>query len=124
MATAAPTRSGSDAMEMPLSASAMRVSRLQEGGVPLGVLPDAKFPEFSGRLAAGDRLLMYTDGITEAANRRHEIFGEERLGEVFAAGAGLALDAAANSILKAVERFAEGAIQADDQALLLMEVAA
>jgi PAS domain S-box-containing protein len=105
-----------------LSADAMRVSRLQAGGAPLGVLPHPEFPEMSVTLAPGDRLLMYTDGITEAQNPDQELFGEARLARVFAAAAGVSLHTMTRMILDEVDRFAGAAIHADDQALLAVEV--
>jgi sigma-B regulation protein RsbU (phosphoserine phosphatase) len=45
----------------------------------LGIFDDASFEEESVQLAPGDRVVLYTDGITEAMNRAEEEFGEERL---------------------------------------------
>jgi sigma-B regulation protein RsbU (phosphoserine phosphatase) len=53
--------------------------RLDGGGGVLGVLSDWQFAEREVELTSGDRLLMYTDGITESRNARGEEFGEWRL---------------------------------------------
>jgi sigma-B regulation protein RsbU (phosphoserine phosphatase) len=45
----------------------------------LGVIPDWGYRDFNVPLLAGDRLLFYTDGLTEAANAQDEEFGTERI---------------------------------------------
>lgn len=52
---------------------------LPGGGAVLGVMPDWQYKDFSVPLHAGDRLLLYTDGLTEAANAQNEEFGIERI---------------------------------------------
>ena len=51
----------------------------QGGGAVLGVFPAWKYEEATVSLRAGDRLLLFTDGITEAANSQDEEFGMERV---------------------------------------------
>jgi sigma-B regulation protein RsbU (phosphoserine phosphatase) len=53
--------------------------RLREGGGVLGVFPNQKFDLGSVQLAPGDRVILYTDGVTEANNPEGEEFGEARL---------------------------------------------
>jgi serine phosphatase RsbU (regulator of sigma subunit)/predicted ester cyclase len=55
------------------------VRRLRSGGPILGAFPDASFEEGGARLATGDTLLMFSDGVTEARNANDEEFGEARL---------------------------------------------
>jgi sigma-B regulation protein RsbU (phosphoserine phosphatase) len=55
------------------------ICRLTVGGPALGVFADASYEEGEVRLTAGDTLLMFSDGVTEAANARDEEFGEQRL---------------------------------------------
>jgi sigma-B regulation protein RsbU (phosphoserine phosphatase) len=57
-------------------------SWLSEGGLVLGPFPDSTYDETVLTLAAGDVLLLYTDGVTEAADPDGEQFGPERLVEV------------------------------------------
>ncbi len=56
-----------------------RAEWLSEGGLPLGVLEDSSYEERPTPLATGDVLVLYTDGVTEAANEHEEEFGVERL---------------------------------------------
>ena len=53
--------------------------RLQEGGGVLGVFPNQKFDLGSAQLAPGDRVILFTDGVTEATSPEGEEFGEARL---------------------------------------------
>ena len=55
------------------------VVRLDEGGPPLGILPDCRYAQQEVVLASGDRLLLFTDGVTESCNARGEEFGDDRL---------------------------------------------
>ncbi len=58
------------------------VSFLKEGGPALGVIPDVDYEERPIFLRAGDIILFYTDGVTEAVNDKGEQFGEDRLIEI------------------------------------------
>jgi len=55
------------------------VSRLTTGGMVLGACEVASYDEGDVTLAAGDRLILYTDGITEAEDAAFEPYGEDRL---------------------------------------------
>jgi sigma-B regulation protein RsbU (phosphoserine phosphatase) len=56
-----------------------RMERLDCGGFPLGVLADTLFEVGSTNLEPGDALVIFTDGVVEAMDRRGERFGEERI---------------------------------------------
>ena len=56
-----------------------RVETLERGGTVVGILADASFEESIVSLEPGDRLLLYTDGVSEAANPSGELYGEARL---------------------------------------------
>jgi serine phosphatase RsbU (regulator of sigma subunit)/FixJ family two-component response regulator len=55
---------------------------LQNGGTALGIVPDWKYKQGEVGLTAGDRLVLFTDGVTEARNSEGEEFGETRLVEL------------------------------------------
>jgi len=55
------------------------VERLAATGVALGILEDPPFEMLEARFEAGDLIVLYTDGVTEAMNAADEEFGEERL---------------------------------------------
>jgi sigma-B regulation protein RsbU (phosphoserine phosphatase) len=48
------------------------------GGAPLGLMPQADFPEWTPQLAPGDSLLVYTDGVPEALDESHQFYSNER----------------------------------------------
>jgi phosphoserine phosphatase RsbU/P len=57
------------------------MARLREHNVPVGLLSDAEFVSARSRLSPGDRLILVTDGITEAENADGDFFGDHRLEE-------------------------------------------
>ena len=59
-------------------------------------------------------IYLYTDGVTEAANRKDELFMEERLETILRATAGRPTSAIVNAVTNAVRSFANGAPQSDD----------
>lgn len=63
----------------PLLISGGKVTKLEEGNLPVGLVPGAEFQESRLRLAPDDRLLLVTDGVTEAEDADGEFFGTERL---------------------------------------------
>ena len=52
---------------------------MKEGNLPVGLIPGAHFQAIRVQLNPGDRLLLVTDGVTEAENAEGEFFGTERL---------------------------------------------
>lgn len=64
----------------PVIVSRGRPARLLEGtGLPVGFDPSTKYDQFETALTQGDRLILYSDGVTETANRRHEQFADTGL---------------------------------------------
>lgn len=79
----------------------------------LAVMEDLDFVEGHLKLHPGDLLVLYTDGVTEAADREAQLFGEERLMTVVRA-ASASVDVFSADLLAAVREFEAGAPQADD----------
>ncbi|MEE2924340.1 MAG: PP2C family protein-serine/threonine phosphatase, partial [bacterium] len=52
---------------------------LSAKGIPLGIMPDANFESCETHIEVGDRLFLYTDGVTEAEDLYMELYGKERL---------------------------------------------
>lgn len=84
---------------------------------PLGILAEQTFAEWHHSLAPGDTVVLMTDGILEAMNRKGELFGAKRLHRVVA-GAGRSAEQTGKSIFAAVHRFSRGAPQHDDLTLI------
>jgi serine phosphatase RsbU (regulator of sigma subunit) len=63
----------------PVLVSAGNVSRPRESNLPVGLIPGASYESAQCTMGAGDRLMLISDGVTEAANAADEFFGDERL---------------------------------------------
>ena len=94
------------------------VSRLSDGGPVLGLLPRARFEQGVERLAQGDLLVLYSDGVIEAANATGQEFGEHRLIAVVEANPQAEPAEIRDRILRAVREFTGTDVLADDQTLL------
>jgi sigma-B regulation protein RsbU (phosphoserine phosphatase) len=85
-----------------------RTGRLSEGGGILGVFADWRYEEAELALASGDRILMYTDGITESRNLSDEEFGEDRLIDLVLGSRHLDAGALAERVVAAASQFSNG----------------
>jgi phosphoserine phosphatase RsbU/P len=63
-----------------------QIERLDVGGLPYGIMPDAKYESATVTLAPGDWLIIFTDGVVEAENARQDEYGEARLLAAIEAG--------------------------------------
>lgn len=98
---------------------------LETGGLILGVLEDVSHEAGSVALEPGDRLVMYTDGISEADDGRGELYGEDRLSALLAQmGPELDARSIAQRILDAVERHLGAEEAQDDRTLVVLRVLA
>ena len=95
--------------------------RLAEGGAPLGLFPDWNYEKGEVEFAPGDRLVLYTDGITEVSGETGEEFGEERLVMVLLENRHLSAPELQAKILAEVARFSGGRFE-DDATLVLVAV--
>jgi serine phosphatase RsbU (regulator of sigma subunit) len=93
---------------------------LSSSGRVLGLFPDQAYASETLDLGAGDSLLLYTDGVTEAADGAGQLFGPERLRACFAEGAGGTATESVERVLRAVRAFAGGAPQSDDITILAL----
>jgi serine phosphatase RsbU (regulator of sigma subunit) len=102
-------------------ASQRRLSELGGNGIVLGVSAEAAYEERGLSLAPGDRLVLYTDGVTEATNAEMELFGEARLEAALEAAVAGSPGHIVQAILSAVNDFGDGAPQADDFTLMAIQ---
>jgi sigma-B regulation protein RsbU (phosphoserine phosphatase) len=98
------------------------IERLHVSPGIVGVMPDGEFPAGSVLLSARQRIVCYTDGVTEAMNGREELFGEDGLAGACARWAGAPIAQMVENLFCEVDRFLGGEPQRDDQAMLAMEV--
>jgi sigma-B regulation protein RsbU (phosphoserine phosphatase) len=103
-----------------LRTAAPPVERLEAGGVPLGIYPDAAYE--CGRVAfsPGDLLLLFTDGVVEAVNAREEEYGEPRLLAFLQANRGGGAMEVVHRLMQQVETFVAGAPQHDDMTCVVL----
>ena len=101
-----------------LRAGGEDVLHLEEGGLMVGTFRSARYQQGSVTLLAGDTLVMFTDGISEAMNPAGEEFGEDRIIAAARAAAGSGAAELVDRILAAVDAFAAGAPQHDDMTLV------
>ena len=94
---------------------------LPSGGFPIGMFPEVEHPVGSVRLAPGDLLVLYSDGITEAVDAADEEFGMARLIALAREGRALPTQELSASIFAAVAEFTRGVAQYDDQTVLLAQ---
>jgi sigma-B regulation protein RsbU (phosphoserine phosphatase) len=95
-----------------------RLERLASTATVLGMFRNWKCELVETALHAGDTLVMYTDGVTEAVNASGDEFGEARLVETVRSLAGASAQALLDGIVAAVEHYS-GGIQADDLTLVV-----
>jgi serine phosphatase RsbU (regulator of sigma subunit) len=91
----------------------------EQSGVPIGVLDDPEYEQFAVKLAPGEQVMMYTDGISEAMDPEGEQYSpdRQRLKKVFG-GAHKSIAEAAQAIISDVERHMRDAPQNDDMCLV------
>jgi phosphoserine phosphatase RsbU/P len=106
----------------PLLWKSGRVELLNLSGFPIGIFDNVSYDEWSVRLDAGDILVFYSDGITEAANREGKLFGTTRLRELIAANVNLTSTQLTDRIFDAVLEFTQGGNITDDRTVLVMKV--
>jgi len=98
------------------------VEELSTEGILLGMFPDEIFTEQSTYLRSGDRLVLYTDGITECKNSNYEEFGLERFISILSENQEMPIDALLDLIFKELELFS-GTVEAkDDKTLIIIEI--
>jgi sigma-B regulation protein RsbU (phosphoserine phosphatase) len=95
-------------------------ARIDSTGLPLGLFPDSRYTVRQIALDAGDKLVLYSDGITEAQDPDENIYEEDRL---IASLSGQFKDepsVLADGVLSDVARFRRGAAQQDDMTMLFV----
>ena len=94
-------------------------ARLEEGGALLGVFPEWQYTDAVVQINPGDLLVLFTDGVTEAANRDDEEFGEDRLIQSLVALRRFGPRELQSQLLGQVKSFCNGALT-DDATLIIL----
>jgi phosphoserine phosphatase RsbU/P len=93
---------------------------LSATGLPLGLLPIGEYERAERTLGPGDLVIVYTDGVTEAANPEGEEYGLARLIEVGRAHAKNGVDALAEALQADLDGFASGVPFGDDRTFVML----
>jgi serine phosphatase RsbU (regulator of sigma subunit) len=96
------------------------VELLNPTGMPLGLMPEAVYTASETKIEPGDTLVLYTDGITEAARPDDEMFERERLIDVCRDHRNESPEELAASIAATVDAFVEGVPYHDDRTLVIL----
>jgi serine phosphatase RsbU (regulator of sigma subunit) len=99
------------------------IRKLDTASLPVGMVEDAVFHKTETQLAPGDKLVMYSDGLTETENAEGEFFESRRLRAFLREHAADNAADLHSSLLALLDRFAEGGMVRDDVTLLVLEYA-
>jgi len=96
------------------------VERLETGNLVLGAIEDVTYTEDSVKLAVGDTLIIFSDGISEAINPDEEEFGEDPLPGIISANRDASAMALIDTVIDLVVRHAGKAPQRDDMTMVVI----
>jgi len=99
-----------------------RVCELPSTGLVLGILKEADWSVETLNVGPGDRLVLATDGVTEALNEQEELFGRQRLAREIEQCGNLAIEECLNRIHYAVNSHCGSRAPSDDMTLLAIEI--
>jgi len=97
------------------------VERLEVGGIPMGILENASYQVETKRLAGGDYLVIFTDGVVEAMNAKGEEYGEAELVRLVDRQAAAAPAELLRGLLQELDAFVGNTPQHDDVTCLLLK---
>ena len=98
------------------------VREIKAEGFPLGLFPGASYEEFTVTTEPGDLIVFFSDGIADAENRTHDMFGTERICSTLETTAPQSAEAAVAAVLDAVNAFQDGTEHFDDETLVILRV--
>jgi sigma-B regulation protein RsbU (phosphoserine phosphatase) len=99
------------------------IHNLAPNSMPVGLVPGAPFSEEHCDLAPGDRIVLYSDGVTEAQNSAGDFFGRQRLRDAIRLAVNTDCSGMHDAIQQALRDFTGGAEQSDDITLVVVEYA-
>jgi sigma-B regulation protein RsbU (phosphoserine phosphatase) len=98
------------------------IVELTEGGTIVGQFQGFKFKQGKQELVAGDKLFLFTDGLTEAMDTQNNLFGRERAEQVFSAEIGKDPKEFCSKVKEWVDRFSEGASEDSQDDFTILQV--
>lgn len=106
-----------------LRTSAPSVEVTNAAGIVLGVMPNASYTEQTLAVASGDIVVLYTDGLTEATDKRGELYTIERLCEDIVDNRTRSAQGLADSVFETIRAYANGELR-DDSTILVLRLTA
>jgi serine phosphatase RsbU (regulator of sigma subunit) len=101
------------------------IERLTSDGFPVGMFANARYASKRVAMGKGTRLVIFTDGMTDAQNSKEEEFGDERLIECCRSiPEGIDANGVADRLMEAVAEWSVGTEQFDDTTVVVVDVAA
>jgi len=97
------------------------VEQLDSGGFPLGIMPMAEYEIGDTKLSSGEALVIYSDGVSEAANTKGEEFGTERLSQVISKNLTASASGLRDKVESALSMFTQTAPAGDDITLVIVK---
>jgi serine phosphatase RsbU (regulator of sigma subunit) len=98
-----------------------RSAVIDANGLPVGLIPSAQYGVQQARLEAGDKVVIYSDGLSDAQNLEGQFFGSKRVRKFVEANAGLDCRGLHDALIAMTRQYTEGAFAADDITLLVVE---
>jgi phosphoserine phosphatase RsbU/P len=98
-----------------------QIERLDVGGLPFGIQPEARYASATVTLAPGDWLILFTDGLVEAVNARGDEYGESRVLSVLEAGKSLSPAEMLKRLMYELDVFVGNTPQHDDVTCMLLK---
>ncbi len=99
-----------------------QVHEIRAEGFPLGLFPNATYEDYTIATGRGDLLVFFSDGIADAENQTHDMFGTERLCNLLQHEEITTAEDTVRTILQAVDAFQSGAEHFDDETLVILRV--
>jgi sigma-B regulation protein RsbU (phosphoserine phosphatase) len=90
-------------------------------GLPIGVYSSKSYSGDTGMLKRGDRLILYTDGVTDCRNENDELFGTKNLQQCIKGMPDLSAKDSTQYILDCLKEFRGSADQSDDLSLMIID---
>jgi len=105
----------------PIHISKNKVEFLELKGMPIGFMKDVKIGEKEVKIAKNDKIILYSDGLPELTNTKGEMFGEERLLDIFKINSDANSDELIDIIDFHIQNWTEGSKPDDDITVLTIQ---
>jgi sigma-B regulation protein RsbU (phosphoserine phosphatase) len=99
-----------------------KVHVIEATGLPLGLFEEAEYEEFTFQTKPDDLFVFFSDGILDAANKKGELFGRDRVEKIVAECANKSADCAVDALVNAVAEYASAGDAFDDQTVVAIKV--